>query len=184
MTAPIVRLAAELDFDAIAAITNHYIRTTAVHFGYEDVTAAELRDLWRMHVELYPWLVVEVDRTIAGYAKAGPFRARDAYRNITETGIYLRPDHRGRGFGRPLYERLLDVLRAQGFHAVVGGIALPNDVSVKLHERLGFAAAGIVREAGYKFERWHDVGFWQLMLRPGAVTAAPLRSPAEAFASL
>lgn len=167
MSDPGLRLANASDFDAIATITNHYIRTTAIHFGYDDVTADELRALWRQHEDLYPWLVVAVDGDVRGYAKAGAYRARAAYRFIVETGIYLRPDERGRGLGAALYRRLLDVLQLQGFHSAIGGIALPNDASVRLHERLGFTAAGIVREAGYKFGRWHDVGFWQRALGAG-----------------
>lgn len=176
------RLATADDFGALAAITNHYIRTTAIHFGYDDVTADELRDLWRQHGELYPWIVATIDDTVVGYAKAGTYRARAAYRFTVETGIYLRADHCGKGFGLPLYRRLLDVLRAQGFHSAIGGIALPNEASVRLHERLGFLACGIVRAAGRKFEAWHDVGFWQLALREGPPPDRML-SPAEAFAA-
>ena len=176
------RLAAPADFTAIAAITNHYIRTTAVHFGYEEVGDDELRALWRDHDDRYPWLVAEVDGEITGYAKAGTFRGRDAYRWTTETGIYLAPSHCGKGHGRPLYERLISVLRAQGFHSAIGGIALPNDVSVHLHEQLGFDHAGTVRQAGRKFGRWHDVGFWQLRLQDENDAPVTLRPPAIAFA--
>src|SRR5262245_53470947 len=131
MSAPSLRLARESDFAAIAAITNHYIRTTAIHFGYEDVPADELRTMWQDGRDVYPWLVAELDGEIAGYAKAGTWRTRAAYRWITETGIYLAPSHCGRGLGPPLYRALLDTLRKQGFHAAVGGIALPNDPSIK-----------------------------------------------------
>jgi L-amino acid N-acyltransferase YncA len=176
-----LRLARPEDFDAIAAITNHYIRTTAIHFGYEATTAGELRTTWQEGP--HPWLVTENGGEVAGYAKAGVFRARAAYRWITETGIYLAPDRCGRGLGRPLYSRLLAVLRAQGFHGAVGGIALPNAASVALHERLGFVAAGCIPRAGRKFDRWHDVGFWYLGLQPPEHEPGELLSPAAAFAA-
>ncbi|MCA8976374.1 MAG: N-acetyltransferase [Planctomycetes bacterium] len=182
MTTARIRLAVATDFEAIAAITNHYIRTTAIHFGYDDVSAAELRAQWQGKIGLYPWLVTDLDGEVAGYAKAGPYRERSAYLYITETGIYLAPHHCGRGLGRPLYRRLLEVLRAQGFHSAIGGIALPNELSVRLHEELGFAACGIVREAGRKFDRWHDVGFWQLRLHPTDRATPILESPSQAFA--
>ncbi|MBL8728371.1 MAG: N-acetyltransferase [Planctomycetes bacterium] len=178
-----IRLAADGDFDAIAAITNHYIRHTAIHFGAEDVPAATLRALWCAHADVYGWLVAERHGEVVGYAKAGEFRTRAAYRWTTETGIYLAPAHRGRGLGAPLYRRLLEVLRAQGFHTAVGGITLPNPASVRLHERLGFVHWGTVAHAGRKFDAWHDVGFWQLMLQPADHAPQPLLSPAAAFAS-
>jgi phosphinothricin acetyltransferase len=177
-----VRLAAAGDFAAIAAITSHYIRTTAIHFAYADATADELRQAWRDGAATYPWLVLERDGHILGYAKAGAWRARAAYRWSTETGIYLQADECGHGHGERLYRRLLAVLRAQGFHSAIGGIALPNEPSVRLHERLGFEHCGTVRDAGRKFDRWHDVGFWQLLLQPER-DAAPLLAPPTAFAA-
>jgi phosphinothricin acetyltransferase len=183
MTGPTHRLATADDFAAIAAITNHYIRTTAIHFGYDEVTADELRALWREHEELYPWLVCEQRGRLAGYAKAGVYRTRTAYRWTTETGIYLAADRLGEGLGKPLYSRLLDVLSHQGFHSAIGCIALPNEPSVRLHERLGFVACGVVPRAGRKFDRWHDVGFWQMLLQGQEHAAGTLRSPAVAFAA-
>lgn len=181
---PTIRPAEDGDFDAIAAITNHYIRHTAVHFGAEDVAAATLRSSWRDHRDVYAWLVTERRGEVLGYAKAGEFRARAAYRWSTETGIYLAPDHCGHGLGTPLYRRLLDVLRAQGFHTAIGGITLPNPTSVRLHERLGFVHWGTVAHAGRKFDAWHDVGFWQRLLQPADHAPGPLRSPAAALADL
>jgi phosphinothricin acetyltransferase len=179
-----VRLAAGADFPAIAAITNHWLRTSAIHFGVEDVTAGELRAAWDDGRAVHPWLVAAAaDGTVLGYAKAGAWRSRAAYHWTTETGIYLRPDACGRGLGASLYARLLAVLRAQGFHAAIGGITLPNPASVRLHERLGFAPAGVVPRAGHKLGRWHDVGFWHLPLQPADHVPGALQAPAPAFAA-
>jgi len=180
----VIRLATDGDFDAIAAITNHYIRTTAIHFGTEEQSAGELRSLARDAASTYPWLVTtDAGGGVCGYAKASVWRARAAYRWTTETGIYLAPAACGRGLGAPLYRRLLAVLRAQGFHAAIGGIALPNDASVRLHERLGFVAASVVPRAGRKFDRWHDVGFWHLPLQAADHAPRALQTPAVAFAA-
>jgi phosphinothricin acetyltransferase len=122
-------------------------------------------------------------RGVLGYAKAGEWRARAAYRWTTETGVYLSPDACGRGVGNALYGRLLAVLRAQGFHAAIGGIALPNPASVRLHERLGFTAIGTFPRAGRKFDRWHDVGFWHLPLQPADHEPRELLPPDVAFAA-
>ncbi len=181
MSTRTLRLAGAADFAAIAAITNHYIRTTAIHFDYEELAADELRSSWQNTIDTYPWLVLEEHGAIAGYAKAGVYRTRAAYRWITETGIYLDPARCGRGLGVELYRALLAMLTRQGFHAAVGGIALPNDASVRLHERLGFVHAGTIPRAGRKFDRWHDVGFWFLALQPPDHVPAPLRPPADVF---
>jgi phosphinothricin acetyltransferase len=158
-----VRPAAEPDFAAIAAITNHYIATTAIHFGYEPVTAGELAAAWRAHPK-HPYLVLDDAGRLIGYAKAGVWRERAAYAWTCETGLYLAPDACGRGHGRALYAALLDAARAAGFRSAVAGVTLPNAASVALHQRLGFVDAGTVREAGFKHERWHDVAFFQKRL--------------------
>jgi phosphinothricin acetyltransferase len=183
VTADRIRLAAAGDFEAIAAITNPYIRDTSIHFGDSDVAPDELRSLWLRHADLYPWLVTVVSDRVVGYAKAGEYRSRAAYRWTAEAGIYLLPDQRGRGLGRPLYARLCAVLGAQGFHSVIGGITLPNPASVRLHEGLGFVHCGTVRRAGHKFGAWHDVGFWQLLLQPEGHAPGALLAPAAAFAA-
>ena len=159
-----IRAAGDHDFDAIAAITNHYIAGTAIHFGYQPVSADELRATWRAGAGRYPWLVVEADGVVVAYAKAGEWRARDAYRWTTEVGIYVEAGRRGGGIGAALYRELLAAVAAAGFHSVIGGITLPNPASIALHERCGFVHVGTVREAGFKRDAWHDVAFYQRML--------------------
>jgi phosphinothricin acetyltransferase len=177
--ATVLRPPRPADFDAIAALTNTFIRDTAVHFGSADVAATELLAQWRTAVGgvRYAWLVAERDGAFAGYAKAGPWRSRAAYAWTTETTIYLPPAVRGLGLGRELYGRLLEQLAAQGFRSAIGGITLPNPASVRLHEALGFEACGVVRDAGCKFGRWHDVGFWQRRLCTDGQPGRPLQPP-------
>lgn len=170
-----IRPARETDFEPIAELINLFIRGTAIHFGYQPLPADEHLVLWREQRRRYPWLVAEVDGRFAGYAKAGPWRTRDAYAWTAETTVYVHPDHHRRGVGRALYTELLSRLRDAGFHTAIGGITLPNDASVRLHESMGFRPAGVFREVGWKFEAWHDVGFWQLPLMPGGEPAKPLR---------
>jgi phosphinothricin acetyltransferase len=111
-----------------------------------------------------PWLLAEDAAGVAGYAYAGPWRVRAAYRHSVETSIYLAPRAAGRGIGRSLYAALLDALRERDVHAVIGGVSLPNAASVALHERMGFAQVARFEEVGFKFGRWIDVGYWQLRL--------------------
>jgi L-amino acid N-acyltransferase YncA len=160
----LIRPAESADFEAIAALTNHYIVHTAVHFGYEPQTAADLREAWEKSRAVFPFVIGEVDGKFAGFAKAYSWRARQAYEKTCEVGIYIQHGFQGKGYGKQLYKGLLDACRSYGFHTAVGGIALPNDASCRLHEACGFQYTGVFRQVGWKFERWHDVAFYQIML--------------------
>jgi phosphinothricin acetyltransferase len=132
---------------------------------HETVTAAEMAQ--RMHdvqAAGLPWLVLQDGELVVGYAYASKWRARFGYRYSVEGTVYLAPDQQRRGLGGMLYRRLLERVREQGYHAVMGGIALPNPASVALHEKLGFEQVAHFREVGRKFDNWVDVGYWQLML--------------------
>jgi len=168
----LIRAVQASDFDAIAALTNHYIRETVIHFNETPVSAEELRSAWQASREQFPFLVAEDADGMLGYAKASPWRTRSAYRFTAEVGIYMEPRAQGKGFGVALYSALIDACRAAGFHALIGGVTMPNDASVRLHERLGFERIGVFPEVGFKFDRWHAVGFWQLMLATQGAPAA------------
>ena len=162
-----IREAIAADFDAIADITNHYILHTPIHFGYEPQTGAELRASWEKLRATHPFLVLLNDAgggKVIGYAKAYRWRDRAAYDRTPEVGIYLRHGLQGKGLGKPLYAALIQACRDKGMHSLVAGIALPNPGSIRLHESLGFLLVGTVRQAGWKFNQWHDAGFWQLIL--------------------
>lgn len=164
MSAPLIRLARDSDFPAIAALTNHFITSTTIHFGTTSVTTEELLASWKSSRDTYPHLVAELDGRFAGFAKAYRWREREAYAKTAEVGIYISLDLHRRGVGRPLYSALLDDCRRRGFHTAIGGIALPNEPSIRLHESLGFIHVGTVRECGYKHGAWRDVAFYQIML--------------------
>jgi len=159
-----IRAPRDEDFAGIAEITNHYITTTAIHFAYEPVLASDLLAGWAARRDRYPWLVADAGDCIVGFAKAGVYRERAAYAWTTETAVYVAPTALRRGIGRALYEPLLAELATRGFRSAIAGIALPNDPSIALHRTLGFEPVGVVREAGYKLDGWHDVAFFQRML--------------------
>jgi phosphinothricin acetyltransferase len=159
-----IRSVLSSDAQALADIYNPYIRETTISFETEEVSSGEMASRIAKVTEAYPWLVWEEEGRILGYAYGSVWRSRAAYRFATETAIYLDLEHRGRGVGTKLYQALIDELRRCGFHLVLGGLALPNEPSVRLHERLGFRKAGHMREAGWKFDQWVDVGFWELLL--------------------
>ncbi len=160
-----IREAAPADAAAIAGIYNHYVTETVVTFEEEPVPAAEMaRRIAEVRSASLPWLVAEEGARVVGYAYATPWRIRTGYRFSAEITVYVDPAHAGRGIGSKLYGRLFPLLQARGVHAVMGGIALPNEASVALHEKFGLRKVAHFQEVGFKFNRWIDVGYWQRTL--------------------
>ena len=155
-----VRLATEDDLAEVSEIVNHYIQATFFNFRTEPQGVDEWRGNWQRGHQRFPWLVATDDRVV-GVAYAAPWNDRAAYQWTAEVTVYVDPSAQRRGVGDALYTELLDRLRRQGLHSVVAVIALPNDPSVRLHERHGFVRVGQLVEAGYKLGAWRDVGFWQ-----------------------
>ena len=160
-----IREAVAQDAEDIAGIYNHYIAHTIITFEEEAVTAADMADRIR-EIQSFqlPWLVAEQDNRVVGYAYASKWKGRCAYRFSAEVTVYVSPDHFGKGIGSKLYGRLLPVLRSSGMHAAMGGIALPNEASIRLHEKMGFVKVAQFKEVGFKFDTWIDVGYWQAIL--------------------
>lgn len=150
------------DASAICAIYNPYVRDTVITFEYELVSDAAMAARIHEYTRLYPWFVAEVDGTVVAYAYATRWRTRAAYDHALESTIYVDENFIGRGIAKPLYVELLRELQSRGVHAVVGCIALPNDASIALHEKCGFVKVAHFPQVGRKFERWVDVGFWQV----------------------
>jgi len=163
-----IRLARESDAEAIAAIYRLVVESTVISFETvppdRDEIARRIIDTTR----LYPWLVCELGDTVAGYAYATQHRVRAAYRWSVDTSVYIDSNHCRCGVGRGLYASLFKVLEVQGFFNAYAGITLPNAASVALHEAVGFKRLGVYERVGYKLGAWHDVGWWQLVLRAHA----------------
>lgn len=159
-----IRPSVEADVARICDIYNHYVRETVVTFEETPLAVAEMARRIDDVRKRFPWLVIEADGIVAGYAYASLWKARSAYRFAVESTIYLAPEAIGRGLGTTLYRALLDELPRCDVHRVVGCIALPNEGSVALHEKLGFRKIGVFDQVGWKFGRWVDVGYWELAL--------------------
>ena len=158
-----VRPAQATDAAAIAAIYNFYVASTVVTFEEDPVPADEMRRrMEAVFASSLPWLVAEWDGRVAGYAYATGWKARSAYRYSVETTVYLEDGLAKRGVGTALYAELFRLLKERGVHAVIGGIALPNDASVALHEKFGMRKVAHFQQVGFKFGQWVDVGYWQL----------------------
>ncbi|RIL01681.1 MAG: phosphinothricin acetyltransferase [Proteobacteria bacterium] len=157
-----VRDATASDAAAIASIYNHYVANTVVTFEEESVAAGEMaRRVEEVQAGSLPWLVAEADGRVLGYPYARPWHARSAYRFSAEITVYLDAAQCGRGIGTRLYGALFPLLEARRIHAAIGGIALPNEASVALHEKFGLRKVAQFAEVGFKFDRWIDVGYWQ-----------------------
>jgi phosphinothricin acetyltransferase len=158
----VVRAALLADVPALTNIYNHYVRTSGVTFDTTEFTV-EARQEWFSHYATTGphRLLVAVDGDSAGkvhgYATSSPFRSKPGYATSVETSIYLRPEATGQGLGTLLYRAIFDALAGQDLHRAYAGVALPNDASVRLHERLGFRAIGTYVEVGRKFGRYWDV---------------------------
>lgn len=159
-----IRSATEKDAARITEIYNYYVRYTTVTFEEHPVSAGAMRERIESIQTNYPYLVGVRDGSVQGFAYATRWKARGAYRNTVETTIYVAPEATGQGIGSQLYPALIEALQEQSRHVLLAGIALPNEGSVTLHEKLGFQKVGQLREVGWKMGKWVDVGYWELIL--------------------
>jgi len=158
-----IRAATENDAVAMADIYNYFVANTCVTFETDRISAADMAQRVADTAPL-PWLVTVAGGGVLGYAHASAWKGRCAYRYSVEATIYLDPQQFRKGVGGPLYAALMDAIRLHGMQTVIGGIALPNEASIHLHEKLGFKKVGLFERVGFKQDRWVDVGYWQLHL--------------------
>ncbi|MDV7188200.1 arsinothricin resistance N-acetyltransferase ArsN1 family B [Lutibacter sp. TH_r2] len=152
------------DASAIAEIYNFHVYNTIVTFDLIPVSASEMKETIQNVIKKYPWFVYEIDNKVVGYAYASYWKTRSAYDATVESSIYISEKAIGNGIGKQLYNHLLNELKQQKIHAVIGGISLPNKASVAIHEKFGFKKVAHFTEVGFKFNKWIDVGYWQLTL--------------------
>jgi len=152
------------DSKAIKDIYNYYIRSTIVSFEEDEISTEEMSSRISTANENYPWIVATIDDEVIGYAYASKWKSRCAYKYSVEVSVYLSFGLRGMGIGTALYTELINRLKKLGYHTVIGGISLPNEASKKLHEKMGFKKAAEFSEVGYKFDKYINVGYWELIL--------------------
>jgi L-amino acid N-acyltransferase YncA len=165
-----IRPAAAADLAEIAAIYADAVENGTASYELDPPDLAEMtRRFEALRAGEYPYLVAMSGGRVVAYAYAGAFRPRPAYRFVVEDSIYVAPDAKGRGIGRALLRRLIEECRQKGFRQMLAviGDARPDSASVRLHERMGFSHAGLIRGTGYKFGRWLDTGFMQLEMNGG-----------------
>ena len=160
-----IRFARETDLPEILEIYNEVILHTTAVYTYEPQTP-EMRKTWYDDKVKagYPVFVAEEDGRVIGLSSYGPFRAWPAYKYTIENSVYVAESSRGKGVARLLMQPLIDAARSQGYHAIIAGIDSSNEPSIRLHSSFGFGEVAHFREVGYKFGRWLDLTYLELLL--------------------
>ncbi len=162
----ITRQAEERDLPQLLVIYNDIILTTTAVYDYRPQTLA-MRQQW---LELkreqgFPVFVAEEDKEIVGFSSIGPFRNWAAYKYSVENSVYVAKEKRGRGIGKHLLPPLIDEAKKLEMHTIVASIDAMNESSLRLHKSFGFEEVAHFKQVGYKFGRWLDLKFLQLMLK-------------------
>ncbi|KAG0043671.1 hypothetical protein BGZ83_011141 [Gryganskiella cystojenkinii] len=169
-TSPVytVRPATEDDAPQINAIVNHEIDVSVNNFNYGHRSEADALLWLKNTLAGYPVLVavtsINGKEVIGGYSSLGSFRQKDGYRFTAEYSLYIHHEHRRRGLGRTLLRDLLVEAKVRGFHAIIGSISEGNAASLKLADEFGFRVVGTMKENGFKFDRWIDNTFVELLI--------------------
>jgi L-amino acid N-acyltransferase len=163
--AAVIRNARALDLAAMLAIYNDAVLTTTAVYDYQP-RSSEQQAAWFKSKQEHglPVLVAEDGGAIVGFASYGPFRPWPAYLHTVENSLYVAPEQRGRGIGTALLPALIQRAAERGLHTMIAGIDATNEASLRLHAKFGFERLAQFREVGWKFERWLDLAFLQLML--------------------
>lgn len=171
-----IRMASCDDGPALSEIYRPYVLKTSVTFEYEPPSGEEMARRILQFYPKFPFLVYEENGVILGYAYAHPQHERAAYQWSAELSVYVEWNHRGQGIGKALYLPLILLLERQGYYSLYSCITQPNPVSMAMHQKMGFAVAGVFDNAGYKAGEWHGVGWLIKFLRPftGEKPSVPL----------
>ncbi len=160
-----VRIAEERDLAEILSIYNDVIINTTAVYDYNAHTI-EMRSAWfeTKKKDGYPVYVAEENNSIVGFSSFGPFRAWAAYQYSVENSVYVAAEHRGKGIGKLLIPPLIEAARKKNMHAMIAGIDASNLPSIQLHKSFGFEEVAHFKQVGYKFGRWLDLKFFELVL--------------------
>ena len=160
-----IRTATEQDLPAMLEIYNDIIINTTAVWQY-DTHTLEMRKEWfkTKQEQGFPVFVAEENGTIVGFSTYGSFRAWQGYKHTVENSVYVASNQRGKGIGKLLMQPLIQAAQQQGIHAIVAGIDAENEVSIKLHQQFGFVEVAHFKEVGWKFDKWMDLKFLELIV--------------------
>jgi L-amino acid N-acyltransferase YncA len=160
-----IRPANPSDLTGILEIVNHNILHSTALYDY-DPKPFDYIETWfaEKQEDNWPIIVALENDTVVGYGTYGPFRFKQGYRFTIEHSVYVAPGQEGKGIGKLLLAELISLAKAGGYHCMIGGIDAHNAGSIAFHKKFGFVETGIIRESGYKFGKWLDLMFMQLIL--------------------
>lgn len=162
----IIRNAQESDLQSILDIVNYSIVHTTANYNYEPQTLDNQQEWFRQKQALnFPVIIAEFNDRVIGFGTYGTFREKIGYRFTVEHSVYVDSSFIGQGIGKLLLQNLITTAREQGIHVMIGGIDASNEDSIAFHRKFGFTECGIIKEAAFKFDRWLDLLFMQLVLR-------------------
>lgn len=159
-----IRKATLADANALLEIYNYYVIHTTVTFDEVAVSLNAFTEKLELILAGYPCLVFEDDNEILGFAYGSKFRPKPAYNYTVESTVYVKNGAHGKQIGSRLYTELIALLKEQNFKSILGVLTIPNPASVKLHDKFGFTQVAHLREVGFKFDTWLDVGIFQLKI--------------------
>lgn len=159
-----IRRAIPSDAEAVAEIVNHSILTSTANFHLEPLTVLSQKEFIQASTDRHPVLVCEIEGKVVGWASLKPYSPRAAYSQTVESSVYIHPDYHRKGIGKALMEEIIRQAKAQNHHSIIAGATAEQTASIKLHEALGFKKVAHYKEMGYKFGRWLDTVYLQLML--------------------
>lgn len=160
----IIRAATETDLGAINDIYNYYVPRSTCTYQEDPETHEGRRQWFKLHGNVHPIFVAESGGQVVGWGSLSAYHSRCAYRNTVENSVYVHHQHHRRGIGSRLLEELIASARSLGHHAIIAGIDSEQAASVKLHERFHFEKVGHMKQVGFKFGRWLDVIYMELIL--------------------
>lgn len=152
------------DVEELLEIYNYYVINTVVNFDEKPYSLKDFTEKVELITKDYPFIVFEENNKILGYAYGSRFRPRPAYNYTVESTVYVKHGEHGKQIGSKLYTELIKLLKEQKFKSVLGVLTIPNPASVKLHEKFGFTQVADLKDVGFKFDEWLDVGMFQLKL--------------------
>jgi L-amino acid N-acyltransferase len=161
---PLIRPATISDLSAINDIYNHYVFHSTCTYQETAEPIESRREWFARHGPAHPVTVVELDGTVVGWGSLSPYHPRSAYRHTVENSVYLRHDFQGRGIGSVVLKDLIDRSRAIGHRVIIASIDGDQAASVRLHQKFGFEKVGHFKRIGFKFDRWLDVVYMELLL--------------------
>jgi L-amino acid N-acyltransferase YncA len=160
----IIRKAQPADTQSILDIYIPFIKDSPATFETKIPSLPDFQERIDQIQMKMPWIVAEINGEVIGYAYSSDHRKRDCYKWTKELSVYLLPQAKGKGIAVRLYDELINQLKSDGVNIALAGITMSQEQSIKFHEKYGFKKIGVYHSVGFKNERWHDVGWWELKI--------------------